>query len=475
MTPSAIPVRNTRRNNVSYNSLRMRDISTQIHPQTNLALHETVGPTIMARGEGAYVYDDDGKRYIEGMSGLWCAALGMSEKRLVDAAVKQLNTLPYYQNFAHRSTEPAIELSERLLRIAPVPMSKVLFQSSGSEANDTAVKLAWYYFHGTGRPEKRKIIARKRGYHGTSIASASITGLPHLHRDFNLPLDGFLHVTCPHFYREGQPGETEEQFATRLAEELDALIVAEGPETVAAFFAEPAMGTGGVVLPPATYFEKIQAVLRKHDVLLIADEVITGFGRTGEWWGSQTYGLEPDMITCAKALTSAYMPLSAILVSERIYQGMRDESVKIGVFGHGYTYGAHPVACAVGVEALRIYEEDGIIAGVKRLGERMGAGMHTLADHPLVGEVRGIGLMWGVELVRNKATREAFPPEMQFGLDVQARAFEKGLVCRSLGTAIAFAPPLISTEEQIDEIVHIFRGALDSALDAYTASGGQLG
>lgn len=456
------------------NSLRARDIAVQIHPQTNLALHEKVGPTIMARGEGAYVYDDDGKQYIEGMSGLWCAALGMSEKRLVEAATRQMNTLPYYQNFAHRATEPGIELSDRLLRLAPVPMSKVLFQSSGSEANDTAVKLAWYYFHAQGRSEKKKIIARKRAYHGTSIASASITGLPHLHRDWNLPLDGFLHVTCPHFYRDGLPGETEDEFATRLAEELDALIVAEGPETVAAFFAEPAMGTGGVVLPPKTYFEKIQKVLKKHDVLLVADEVITGFGRTGNWWGTQTYDLQPDMITCAKALTSAYMPLSAILLSERIYDGMRAQSEKIGVFGHGYTYGAHPVACAVGVEALRIYEEDGIIDGVKALSKRMGELINPLIDHPLVGEVRGVGLMWGVELVRSKETREAFAPDLKFGIGVQNRAFENGLVCRSLGTAIALAPPLICTIEQIEHIADRFKRALDTSLEEYTRSGGKL-
>ncbi|MBZ3695905.1 aspartate aminotransferase family protein [Phyllobacterium calauticae] len=457
---------------MTYNSLRMRDISTHIHPQTNLALHETLGPTIMMRGEGAYVYDDDGRQYLEGMSGLWCAALGMSEKRLADVATRQLNTLPYYQNFAHRSTEPAIELAERLLKVAPVPMSKVLFQSSGSEANDTAIKLVWYYFHAKGQTQKRKIIARHRGYHGTSIASASLTGLPHLHRDFNLPLEGFLHVTCPHFYREGLPGETEEAFSTRLAEELDQLILAEGPETVGAFFAEPVMGTGGVIVPPAGYFEKIQAVLRKHDVLLVADEVITGFGRTGNWWGSQTYDMKPDIVTCAKALTAAYMPLSALLISERVYQGMRAQSEKIGVFGHGYTYGAHPVACAVGVEALRIYEEDGIIDNVPALAARMQAAMAPLADHPLIGEVRGVGLMWAVELVRDKQSKEAFAPDMQFGLGVQNRAFERGLVCRSLGTGIALAPPLICTEEQIDEIVARFTQALDASLDAYSASGG---
>ena len=456
------------------NSARVRDIAYQIHPHTNLSLHEQVGPVVMARGQGALVYDDDGKEYIEGMAGLWCTALGLSEKRLIDAATRQLNTLPYYQNFAHRATEPGIALSERLIQLAPVPMSKVLFQSSGSEANDTAIKLAWYYFSALGKPEKRKIISRKRAYHGTSIASASLTGLPQLHRDFNLPLPGFLHLTCPHFYREGNPGETEEAFATRLAEELDALIRAEGPETVAAFFAEPAMGTGGVVIPPETYFEKIQAVLKRHDVLLVADEVITGFGRTGNWWGSQTFGLNPDMISCAKALTGAYMPLSALLVSEKIYAAMKRQSEKIGVFGHGYTYGAHPVACAVALEALRIYEEDGLVARSAELGKKLGDGLRNLASNPLVGEVRGVGLMWGVEVVRSKRTREPFPIEHRVGARVQSEAFARGLVCRALGDTIVFAPPLIVTERQIDEMLERFSKALDAARVGYMSEGGEI-
>lgn len=446
---------------MSATSLCQRDIASQLHPQTNLALHESVGPVIMRKGRGAIVEAEDGAQYIEGMSGLWCTALGLSEPRLVQAATRQLETLPYYQNFAHRSTEPAIALAETLLRLAPVPMSKVLFQSSGSEANDTAVKLVWYNFAAEGRPEKRKIISRLRSYHGTSIGSASVTGLPHLHRDFNLPLPGFLHVTCPHYYREARPGETEEAFATRLAEELEAVILAEGPETVAAFFAEPAMGTGGVVIPPATYFEKIQAVLRRHDVLLVADEVITGFGRTGNWWGSQTFGMQPDIITCAKALTAAYMPLSAVLVSERIYASMRRQSEKLGVFAHGYTYGAHPVACAVANEALRIYEEDGVIARVPALGREMAAALAPLANHSLVGELRGVGLMWGVEIVRDKTTREPFPAEQAIPAAVQEEAFRRGLVCRALGSAIALAPPLIVTPEQVRDIARILGEALD--------------
>ena len=447
------------------NSLRDRDIASQLHPQTNLSLHEKLGPVVMAKGNGAEITDTNGKTYIEGMSGLWCTALGLSETRLTDAATRQMNVLPYYQNFAHRATEPGIQLAEKLLEIAPVPMSKVLFQSSGSEANDTAIKLAWYHFAAQGRPEKCKIIGRNRGYHGTSIASASITGLPHLHRDFHLPLPNFLHVTCPHFYREGRPGETEEQFSTRLAQELDDLILAEGPETVAAFFAEPAMGTGGAVMPPKGYFEKIQKVLKKHEVLLVADEVITGFGRTGSWWGSQTFGMQPDMITCAKALTAAYMPLSAILISEPIYASMKAQSEKIGVFGHGYTYGAHPVACAVANEALRIYEDDGVIAGVAAKGTQLEGWLAPLRNHPLVGEVRGVGLMWGIEIVADKVTRAPFDLARAIPAKVQEAAFAEGLVCRALGSAVAIAPPLVIRPDQIDAVGQRFTNALDRIAD----------
>jgi len=456
------------------NSSHARDIAYQIHPQTNFSLHEKIGPTVMTRGDGFHVYDDAGNRYLEAMAGLWCAALGFSEDRLAQAAAKQFAALPYYQNFAHRTSEPAIELSERLIRLAPVPMSKVLFQSSGSEANDTAVKLAWYYFHAIDQPQKRKIISRKRSYHGTSIASASLTALPHIHRDFNLPLDGFLHVTCPHFYREGLPGETEDEFATRLATEIEDLILREGPETVAAFFAEPVMGTGGCVVPPKGYYEKVQAVLARHDVLFVVDEVICGFGRTGNWWGSQTFDLRPDMITSAKALTAAYQPLSALLLSERIYQAMKVQADKIGVFGHGYTYGGHPVACAVALEALTIYEERGLIAGSAALGRHLESRLAALLDHPLVGEVRGIGMMWGVELVRSKATRAPFEAASKVGLEIQRLAFERGLIVRALGDTLVFTPPLVITPAGIDDAVDRFHGALDAGIDLLPTLGAAL-
>ena len=446
------------------NSFAARDIAFHIHSQTDLKLHETVGPVVMVSAKGATVTDDAGRTYLEAMSGLWCAALGFSEERLIQAAERQLRTLPYYQNFAHRATPPAIDLAEKLIEIAPVPMSKVLFQSSGSEANDTAIKLVWYHFAGQGRPEKRKILSHRRGYHGTSIGTASLTGLGHLHQDFHLPLDGFIHMRAPHFYRESELGETEEQFAERLIEELEARIEQEGADTIAAFMLEPAMGTGACVIPPRSYLAKLQLVLKKHEILLICDEVITGFGRTGELWGSTTFGLEPDILTCAKALTGAYIPLSAVLVSEPIYAAMRAQSEKLGTFGHGYTYGGHPVACAIALEAIAIYEERDIAAVVRDLGNHLEARLRPLEDHPHVGEVRGIGLMWGVEFVQDKSTRKAFAPDEKVGPRLQQAAFERGLIVRALGDTLVIAPPFIITKEQLDEAADTFSAIISEVL-----------
>jgi 4-aminobutyrate--pyruvate transaminase len=452
-------------------SLHASDIAYHIHSQTNLALHEQVGPVVMERGEGIYTWDTQGKRYLDAMSGMWSAALGYSETRLADAAARQMSQLPYHQNFAHRATAPAIRLAERLVELAPVPMSKVVFACSGSEANDTAIKLAWYYWSAQGQPQRRKIISRQRAYHGTTIASASLTGLGHLHQDFGLPLPGFLHVTCPHYYREGRPGESESEFSTRLADELEALIQAEGPDTIAAFFAEPVMGTGGVITPPAGYFEKIQAVLKRHGILLVADEVINGFGRLGHWWGSQAFGLEPDMLTCAKALSASYLPISALLINERVFQAMKQQSEKIGVFGHGFTYGGHPVPCAVALECLDIYQERELPAHAQAMGERLGAGLKALAEHPLVGEVRGLGLMWGVEVVADKASRQAFPREWKTGALVSQLTEREGVTARSLNDTIVFAPPLIIDAQQVDEVIGAFTKGLDGALAQLRAQG----
>src|SRR5277367_6449499 len=334
------------------NSAASRDIATTIHPYTNLKVHETEGPLVITGGDGVFVRAEDGKKYLEGLAGLWCASLGFSERRLAEAAYRQMLKLPFYHTFAHKANDVGIELAEKLMSIAPVPMSKVFFVNSGSEANDTVVKLVWYYNNALGRPKKKKILARNKGYHGVTVASASLTGLPNNHRDFDLPIANILHIDCPHYYRYQEAGETEEQFASRLADNLEKLILTEGPDTIAAMIAEPVMGAGGVLVPPKTYFEKIQKVLKKYDILLIADEVICGFGRTGNMFGTETFGLKPDMMVVAKALSSAYLPISGVLMTDKIYQALVAESEKIGTFGHGYTYSAHPVPAAVALETL---------------------------------------------------------------------------------------------------------------------------
>jgi 4-aminobutyrate--pyruvate transaminase len=340
-------------------------------------------------------------------------------------------------------------------------MSKVFFVNSGSEANDTVVKLVWYYNNALGRPRKKKIISRTKAYHGVTVASASLTGLANNHRDFDLPIANILHVDCPHYYRFGLPGEAEEAFASRMAESLENRILSEGPETVAAFIAEPIMGAGGVLLPPATYWDKIQAVLRKYDVLLIADEVICAFGRKGEMWGTTMFGLNPDMITCAKALSSGYLPIGAVMVSEAIYGALVKQSEKIGVFSHGFTYSGHPVASAVALETLKIYEQDDILSHVRRVAPRMQAGLRRFADHPLVGEVRGIGLIGAIELVRDKATKAPFDPAEAVGPFLSKRAHHHGVILRPLGDSIAFCPPLIIKESEIDLMLERFSLALD--------------
>lgn len=444
------------------NSLRDTDIASVLHPYTHLRRHQESGPVIITRGDGVRVFDEAGNAYIEGMAGLWCASLGFSEPRLGEAAKRQLDRLPYYHVFNHRSTDVGIELAESLLAMAPVPMSKVLFAGSGSESNDTAIKLIWYANNALGRSEKKKIIARHKAYHGVTVATASLTGLINNHRDFDLPIDRILHTDCPHYYRYGLPGETEEQFATRCADNLEQLILAEGPETVAAFFAEPVMGAGGVIVPPRGYFDKIQAVLRKYDVLFVADEVICGFGRTGNMFGCETFGLQPDMITVAKALSAAYVPISALLVNERIYQALVTESDKIGVFGHGYTYTAHPVAAAVACETLKIYRERDIVGHVRSVAPRLQDGLRRFADHPLVGEVRGVGLIGAVELVKDKASRANFDPARGVGAAVAAAAERHGVILRAMaGDAIAFSPPLIITGAEIDDMLERFGRALD--------------
>ncbi len=445
-------------------ALAQRDIAHHLHPQTNLRLHEEVGPLLMERGEGIYVFDEQGQRYIEGMSGLWCATLGFSQPRLAEAAYAQLLKLPYQQTFAHRSHGPAAELAAMLIEHAPAGLTKAVFQSSGSEAVDTAIKFVRYYHTAIGKPGKTRLIARQRSYHGTTLAAASLTGLPNMHKGWGEPLADVIHVRCPHLYRQGLPGESEEAFATRLAEELEQAILDAGPDTIGAFFAEPVMGTGGVILPPAGYFAKVQAVLRKYDILMIADEVICGFGRTGHYWGCDAMGIEPDMLTCAKGLSAAFQPISALLLSDRLYQVIADQSQALGGLGHGYTYGGHPVAAAVALETLKIYDELDIVGHVRDVAPAFQAGVKALADHPLVGEARGIGLMAALEFVADKDSRTPFPAEAKIAQQVSNALQRNGILLRALGDTLVMAPPLIVDAEQIQTILKALTQALDEVL-----------
>lgn len=444
------------------NATRVLDIDLHLHSQTNARAHEQRGPFTLVGGEGCEVVDDSGNRYIEGMAGLWCASLGFNDARLAAVAERQMRRLANYHTFNHRSNDACVALAEALAAISPIPEAKVFFANSGSEANDSMVKLAWYYNVARGKPDKRKILSRQGAFHGSTVLGAALSGLPHMHRFFNLPDVGAIFAAAPHHYRHARPGESEDDYATRLAEELEALILSEGPDTIAAMIAEPVMGAGGVILPPATYFPKIQEVLRRHDILLLADEVICGFGRTGNWFGCQTYGFQPDMLSVAKGLSSGYMPISAVLIADRIYQAVADGSAQAGVFGHGFTYSGHPVSAAVATEALRLYREIDVVGRARSLGAHLrGALESRLGGHPLVGEIRSVGLLAGIGLVADPGTRREFDPALKVGTQVELRCRANGAIVRNMGDHIALCPPYVIEPQQIDALVDRLRRALD--------------
>ena len=446
-------------------NLAVRDVETLVHPYTNLATFRDSGPLVIERARGVYVYDTEGKDYIEGMAGLWCTALGYGNEELVEAATAQMRKLSFAHLFTGRSHDPAIELAEKLKEIAPVPVSKVFFCGSGSEANDTQVKLVWYMNNSLGRPKKKKIVSRQRAYHGVTVAAASLTGLPSNHADFDLPIAGIVHTECPHYYRNGAEGESEDEFATRLATQLEELILREDPETVAAFIAEPVMGAGGVVVPPATYFPKIMKVCEKYDLLMIADEVITGFGRLGRMFGSEVVGYRPHTISIAKALSSAYLPIAGIMVPPQMYDVLVAESQKIGVFGHGFTYSGHPVAAAVALKTLEIFARDRIVDKAVALMPQFRNGLNRLGEHPLVGEARGLGLMGGIELVADKRTKRAFDPKVGIAMHCVAAAQAEGLIVRALaGDTVSLCPPLIISAQELDLLFERLSRALDRTL-----------
>jgi L-2,4-diaminobutyrate transaminase len=455
-------------------SLETLDKERVLHPATSIADHLRTGPRIMAEGSGVMLTDVAGRRYLDAVAGLWCVNIGYGRAEVADAMAAQARRLGYYHTFSSMSNEPQIRLADRLLGLVPGRMSKVFFGNSGSDANDTQVKLVWYYNNLRGQPRKKKIVARLQGYHGSTVASASLTGLPMFHRAFDLPIPNILHAAAPYHYRHAAPGMSEEAYAASLAAELDALIEREGPDTVAAFIAEPIMGAGGVLTPPRTYFERVQAVLRKHDVLMIADEVICGFGRLGRLFGSHVYDIDPDLVTVAKGLTSGYFPLSAVVLSEKVWSVLQAGSPEVGAFAHGFTYSGHPVGAAAAMANLDILLGEDLVGNAARVGAYLQARLREqVGAHPLVGEIRGVGLIAGVELVADRATRQPFDPAAKVGQRVAARCLEDGLIVRALpvGHVLALSPPLCITREQVDQVVDGLDRGIRAVADELARSG----
>jgi 4-aminobutyrate--pyruvate transaminase len=436
-------------------------MSAVIYPTTNLTATEQM---VVERGEGVYIYDSSGKQYLEGLAGLWCTGLGYGNRELIDTISEQLSKLSFTHMVGGKTHQPGIDLADKLAAMVPVKDARVFFGNSGSDANDSHIKLLRYYFNAIGRPEKRKIITRQKAYHGVSVAAGSLTSLPANLAHFDAPLDalGILRTDSPHYYRDGLKGESETDFVARITTNLEQLIVEEGPDTIAAFIAEPITGASGVIVPPTGYYEKVQAILDKYDILFWADEVITGFGRTGNLFGCETMNIrEPDQMTFAKQLSSAYYPISASVISGQMYEPMVAASNEVGVFGHGYTYSGHPVACAAALKTLEIYERDGLYANAAEMGDYLHARLGELRDHESVGEVRGTGLIAAVEVVKDKASKT---PDPDMAKRATKLAEHNGLIVRNVaGNALAMCPPLIITREQVDEIVDKLKLSIDQA------------
>ena len=442
----------------------LSSMTSLLYPTTNLTQVEQLN---IVRGEGIYVYDDKGNRYLEGLSALWCAALGYGNDELIDAITTQLRTLPYSHMFGGRTQPLAMKLADTLGEMVPVPDAKIFFANSGSEANDSHVKMLHYYFNVTGQPKKKKIIALERSYHGVTVAAAALTGLPVMHTHFDIPVDalGILRASTPHYYHGQQDGESEAGFVERLVQKLEQLIEKEGAETIAAFIAEPIGGAAGVVVAPDSYYPAVQNVLRKHDILFWADEVICGFGRTGNDFGSTTMGIKPELMSLAKQLSAAYIPVSAAIIPGFMYEAMREPSNQLGIFGHGYTYTGHPVAAAAALKAIEIYQRENLFEHAAKMGDYMQSRLQEFAEHPLVGEVRGKGLIAAVELVANKERREGFA-DGKVGAMTKQFCQDQGLLIRAVsGNCLAFCPPLIINDEQIDEMIFMFEAALKQTLD----------
>ncbi len=452
------------------------DRRTVLHPFTQLkdfATGKLGDPVIVDTAQGIRITDATGKSLIDGFAGLYCVNIGYGRTEVAEAISRQAHRLAYYHTYAAHTTDELAILSDRLVRMAPGKMARVFYGMSGSDANETQAKLVWYYNNLRGQPKKKKIVSRERGYHGCSVVSGSMTGMSFYHDHMDLPLPGILHTGVPHHYWGGEPGETEAEFSRRRAEELDALIRKEGPETVGAFIAEPVLGTGGIIPPPEGYWPAIQAVLKKHDVLLIADEVICGFGRVGAPFGSHLYGMEPDLVTVAKGLTSAYFPLSAAIVGEKVCKVMEDNADRIGAFSHGYTYSGHPIGAAAANAVLDIVETEDLAGKARDTGAYMQSRMKAVfAQLPIVGEVRGVGMLAGIEFVADRAKKTRFEPGLKVGARISKAARDRGLIARAMphGDILGFAPPLVTTRAEVDEIVDIAEKAVRQVMDELSAA-----
>jgi len=449
-----------------YNDLLEVDRAHFMHPSTHAHDHVTgaLKGRIIKSASGIRVKDSDGQEFIDGFAGLYCVNIGYGRLEIAEAMYEQAKQLAYYHTYAGHSSEPIIELSSRILDWAPTGMKKVYFGLSGSDANETQIKLVRYYNNVLGRPAKKKIISRQRAYHGSGITSGSLTGLPSFHMNFDLPQADVRHAMCPHFYK-APVGMSEADYVRQCAADLDQLIQSEGPDTVAAFIGEPVMGTGGIIVPPAGYWEAIQAVLNKYDVLLIADEVVCGFGRLGTPMGSHYFNMKPDLITVAKGLTSAYAPMSASIIGEKVWDVIEEASKREGAMGHGWTYSGHPVCAAAALANLNILESENIAANAAAVGALFNQRLReALADNPLVGEVRGVGMLAAIEFVADKTERIPFDPSRKVGPLIAAACMERGLIARALPHAdiLGFAPPLVMTSAEASEIVSITQAAIEA-------------
>jgi len=451
-------------------NLKQRDANSILHPSTNAHEFAKTGSRIMRSGKGLHLHDTDGNTLIDAVAGLWCVNVGYGRDELADAMAKAVKDLSYYHTFTGMSNVPQIELAERLLELAPNNMSKVFFASGGSDGNDSLMKIVWYYHNLIGKPEKRKIISRWQAYHGTSIATASLTGLPSFHKDFNLPIDGVIHTESPDYYRYANDNESELAFSKRRAKELEDLILAHGPETVGGFIAEPVMGAGGVITPPESYFTEIQKITKKYDILFIADEVVCGYGRLGTWWGSEVYGIEPDMITTAKALTSGYFPFSASFITEKIWEVIKQGSAKYGSFAHGYTYAGHPIGAAVAMANLDIIENENLVESSANVGAYFHQELNArFANDGFVGQVRGQGLIAAVQLMKDANSKTFFDPSIKIAPKVTAECYKNGLIARPLPSvdSVAFSPPLIINTQEIDDVIDRFETSLRSVIQQW--------